>query len=238
MKNYTKVSVVIPAYNEMRTIRSVIDRTEKADVLGLEKEIIVVDNCSTDGTREVIDELGKSGRVRAILHEKNLGVGTSWRDGIAVATGQIIVRQDADMEYMPEDFPLLLRPILDGKTEIVYGSRILGFEKSKYRYKTYLWGGILINKLCTLIIGTRLSDILTASKVFDKSIFEKFSLMSVHFEIEAELTAKACRAGFRIIEVPITYNARSFEEGKKIRWHHAFVILRSAVYHRFFSTLK
>lgn len=238
MKNYTKVSIVIPAYNEMRTIRSVIDRTQKADVLGLEKEIIVIDNCSTDGTHEVIAELGKTGHIKAILHEKNLGVGTSWRDGIAAATGQIVIRQDADLEYLPEDFPTLLHPILDGKAEIVYGSRLLQFEKSKYRYKVYLWGGMLVNKLCTLIIGTRLSDILTASKVFEKSIFEKFSLESVHFEIEAELTAKAHRAGFRIIEVPITYNARSFEEGKKIRWHHAFVILRSALYHRFFSPLK
>ncbi len=238
MQHHTKVSVVIPAYNELRTIRSVIDRTKKADVLGLEKEIIVVDNCSTDGTREVIAELSKTGRIKAILHEKNLGIGTSWRDGIAAATGQIIIRQDADIEYIPEDFPTLLRPILDGKAEIVYGSRLLQFEKSKYRYKVYLWGGMLVNKLCTLIIGTRLSDILTASKVFEKSIFEKFSLESVHFEIEAELTAKAHRAGFRIIEVPITYNARSFEEGKKIRWHHAFVILRSALYHRFFSPLK
>lgn len=235
---YTKVSVVIPAYNEVGTIREIVERSKKADVLGLEKEIIVVDNFSTDGTRQVIQELAKEDGVYAIFHEKNEGVGSSWRDGIAAARGQIIIRQDADTEYQPEDFSSLLKPIVTGRSKIVYGSRLLQFEKSEYRYKSYLWGGIFINKLCNIIIGTELTDILTASKVFDKSIFEKFTLTSVHFEIEAELTAKALRAGFSIVEVPIAYKARTFEEGKKIRWHHAFIILKTAFMYRFFAPLK
>ena len=115
----------------------------------------------------------------------------------------------------------------------MYGSRILGFEKSVYRYKIYLWGGFLVNWLINRFAGTRLTDTLTASKVLHKRIFDKISLKSEHFEIEAELTAKAWRAGLRIIEVPITYHARSLEEGKKIRWHHAFRLLKAAFWYRF-----
>ncbi|OGZ50077.1 MAG: hypothetical protein A3C83_00880, partial [Candidatus Ryanbacteria bacterium RIFCSPHIGHO2_02_FULL_47_25] len=170
---------------------------------------------------------------KIVLHEKNQGVGAAWRDGIAASNGDIIIRQDADTEYQPEDFPLLLKPILDGRADIVYGSRILGFKKSKYRYQTYLWGGLMVNWLINRIVGTRLSDILTASKTFRKNIFDRISLESVHFEIESELTAKAKRAGLRIVEIPITYRARSFEEGKKIRWHHAFRLLKAAVKYRF-----
>lgn len=231
--NFSKVTIVIPVYNEKRTICQVVDRTLVADTLGLEKEIIVVDNYSTDGTRELLKEIEKEKNVRILYHSQNLGVGTSWRDGIAASSGGIILRQDADLEYMPEDFPLLLKPIINGIADVVYGSRILGFSKSKYRYKTYLWGGLFVNKLCNIILGTRLTDILTAAKVFDRAILDKISLKSAHFEIESELTAKVVRAGFRIVEVPITYKARSFKEGKKIRWHHAFRILRAAFLYRF-----
>lgn len=228
-----KVSIIIPAYNEKNTIHEVVSRTQKADTCGLEKEIVVVDDCSTDGTRDIIQELSSAGNIKAVFHERNQGVGAAWRDGIAISTGEIIIRQDADTEYQPEDFSLLLKPIISGSADIVYGSRILGFKKSKYRYQMYLWGGLFINWLINHIVGTRLSDILTASKTFHKSIFEKISLESVHFEIESELTAKAKRAGLRIHEVPITYRARSFEEGKKIRWHHAFRLLKAAVKYRF-----
>ena len=228
-----KISIVIPAYNEKKTIREVVERTQKADTLGFEKEIILVDDFSKDGTREIIKELGATPGKKIVLHEKNQGVGAAWRDGIDASNGDIIIRQDADTEYQPEDFPLLLKPILDGRADIVYGSRILGFKKSKYRYQTYLWGGLMVNWLINRIVGTRLSDILTASKTFRKNIFDRISLESVHFEIESELTAKAKRAGLRIVEIPITYRARSFEEGKKIRWHHAFRLLKAAVKYRF-----
>ena len=228
------LSVIIPAYNERATIREVIERVKKADSLGLKKEIIVVDDASKDGTQEIIQELREAdSTVRAIFHERNLGVGAAWRDGIAISTGDILLRQDADTEYQPEDFPLLLRPILEEKADIVYGSRILGFDKSVYLYKMYLWGGFVVNWLINCFIGTRLTDTLTASKAFHKRIFEKITLESKHFEIEAELTAKARRAGLRIIEVPITYRARSFEEGKKIRWHHAFPLMKAALWYRF-----
>ncbi|MEK7576128.1 MAG: glycosyltransferase family 2 protein [Patescibacteria group bacterium] len=232
---FSRVTIIIPVYNEKRTIRQVIDRSLVADTLGLEKEIIVVDNYSTDGTRDMLQKISGERKIKIILHNKNLGVGTSWRDGIAASSGEIILRQDADLEYMPEDFSLLLKPIIDGRASVVYGSRILGYSKSKYRYKAYLWGGILVNKLCNIIWGTHLTDILTAAKVFDRSILDKILLESAHFEIEAELTSKVVRAGFNIIEVPITYQARSFEEGKTIRWHHAFRILWAALKYRFVS---
>lgn len=230
----TTLSVIIPAYNERATIRDVVRRVKKADALGLKKEIIVVDDASQDGTREIIQELTRTDpAIRALFHEHNRGVGAAWRDGIAASTGDIIIRQDADTEYQPEDFPLLLKPILEGRADIVYGSRILGFDKSRYLYKIYLFGGRLVNQLINYFVGTRLTDTLTASKAFHKRIFEKISLESEHFEIEAELTAKARRAGLIIVEVPITYRGRSFEEGKKIRWHHAFQLLKAALWYRF-----
>ncbi len=228
-----KVSIVIPAFNEKNTIREVVSQVQRADTLGLEKEIIVVDDCSTDGTREIIRELSATGNIKAVFHERNQGVGAGWRHGIDRSSGEIIIRQDADTEYQPEDFPILLKPILDGEADVVYGSRILGFQKSEYRYKMYLWGGLFVNWLINRIVGTHLTDILTASKVFKRTILEKISLESVHFEIESELTAKVKRAGLRIREVPITYRARSFEEGKKIRWHHAFRLLEAAIKYRF-----
>lgn len=235
MKNYTKVSIIIPAYNEAKTIREVVDRTQKADVLGLEKEIILVDNFSTDGTREIMQELGGDPMIKVILHDKNEGVGASWRDGMHAASGQILIRQDADTEYQPEDFPLIIKPILDGKAKIVFGSRVLGREKNRYQYKTYLWGGLLINKIFNIVLRTKLSDVLTASKSFEKSILDSFSLECNHFEMESELVAKAIRSGYEILEVPITYRARSFEEGKKIRWYHAYRILATLLWYRFAS---
>ena len=150
-----------------------------------------------------------------------------------MASGDILLRQDADTEYQPEDMKLLLAPILEGRSPVVYGSRILGFEKSKYRYQTYLWGGLFVNAMFNWILWTRLTDALTASKAFDRKILDVISLESMHFEIEAELTAKILRAGFLILEVPITYRARSFEEGKTIRWHHAFRILSALIWYRF-----
>lgn len=233
MSSYKKVSIIIPAYNESRTIRDVVNRVKAADVLGLEKEIIIVDNHSQDGTREIIKELGNTPDIKTILHDKNEGVGVSWRDGMNMASGDILLRQDADTEYQPEDIKFLLAPILEGRSPVVYGSRILGFEKSKYRYQTYLWGGLLVNAMFNWVLWTRLTDALTASKAFDKKILAVISLKSAHFEIEAELTAKILRAGFSILEVPITYRARSFEEGKKIRWHHAFRILSTLFWYRF-----
>ena len=233
MSNYTKVSIIIPAYNEKNTIREIVERTKKANVLGLEKEIIVVDNFSTDGTREIMQELGRDPMVKIILHDRNEGVGKSWRDGMFAASGQILIRQDADLEYQPEDFPLILKPILEGKAKIVFGSRILGQKKNIYQYKTYLWGGLLINKIFNIVLRINLSDVLTASKSFEKSILDSFSLECDHFEMESEFVAKATRAGYTIKEVPITYRARSFAEGKKIRWYHAYRILITLLWYRF-----
>lgn len=231
-----KVSILISAYNERATIREVVERTKLADTLGLEKEIIIIEDCSTDGTRTIVEELRREDpSLKIIFHERNEGVGASLRDGMRASNGKIIIRQDADTEYQPEDFPALLTPILEGRVPIVFGSRILGFQSktSNYRYRTYLWGGILINAIFNLILWTRFTDVLTASKAFRRDVLEKFSLESTRFELESELIAKMVRAGFSILEVPITYHARTFEEGKKIHWYHTFRILRTLLWYRF-----
>lgn len=231
-----KVSILIAAYDERATIREVVERTKRADTLGLEKEIIIIEDCSTDGTRAIVEELQqKDPSLKVIFHERNEGVGASLRDGMRASNGEIIIRQDADTEYQPEDFPALLAPILEGRVPIVFGSRILGFQSqtSSYRYRTYLWGGILINAMYNWILWTHFTDVLTASKAFRRDVLEKFSLESTRFELESELIAKMVRAGFPILEVPITYHARTFEEGKKIRWYHTFRILRTLLWYRF-----
>lgn len=223
-----KVSIIIPVYNERRTIEEIIRRVLDIDLGDREREVIIVDNFSTDGTRDILQRLRKEFPVRVIFHERNKGIGVSLRDAIAAATGDIIVRQDADGEYLPEDIIKLITPIVSGFADIVFGSRLLNAKTSSYRYQSYLWGGVLINKIISWITGVSVTDILTAAKAFHKTVFDHVFLESAHFEVEAEITAKAAHHGLRIVEVPVSYKARSFAEGKKIHWYHAFRILFAA----------
>lgn len=224
-----KVSIVIPVFNERKTIEELIARVEGAPILGLEKEIVLVDDGSTDGTRDILKNMEKKHRV--VYHQKNQGKGAALRTGFREATGDIILVQDADFEYDPQEFPKLLEPLLKGEADIVYGSRNM-HNNPRFR-KSYYWGSIIISKLTNLFYGCHLTDVYTCYKAFKAPILKAMKLESNGFDIEEELTAKALKSGHKIIEVPINYYPRNIEEGKKIRPKDGLIALWKILKYRF-----
>jgi glycosyltransferase involved in cell wall biosynthesis len=207
------LSIIIPAFNEAAFLPEVIRRVEETPY---DKEIIIVDDGSTDGTREYLMNLTKEG-ARVIFHEKNMGKGAALRTGIAVATGDVVIVQDADLEYDPKDYPVLLEPIMQGKADVVYGSRFLG-GPHRVLFFWHSVGNSLITLLSNMFTDLNLTDMETGYKAFRKSVFETITIESNRFGFEPEITAKVAKKGFRIYEVPISYSGRSYQEGKKITW--------------------
>jgi glycosyltransferase involved in cell wall biosynthesis len=226
----TRVSIIVPAYNEARTIRELLARIR---AVPLETEIIVVDDCSTDGTRELLAAEAATPGTRLLLHARNQGKGAAVRTGLAAVTGDIVIIQDADLEYDPADYPALLRPILHGRSKVVYGSRFLGEHKAMYFWHAV--GNRLLTLACNVLFDTTLTDMETGYKVFTADIARGLRLRSDRWGFDPEITAKILRAGHRIYEVPISYNGREFWEGKKIRWYHAIHVLLTLVRYRFLS---
>jgi glycosyltransferase involved in cell wall biosynthesis len=213
-----KLSIIIPVYNEMQTISEVVERVRSVDIGPIEKEIIIANDGSSDGTRDAIDASHWSGdpRIRTYDNPINVGKGAAVRIGLKYATGDIILIQDADLELDPEEYGGLLEPLLAGRSDVVYGSRFLN-PSSRISFKARI-GNRLLTWLTNLLFRARLTDMETAYKVFRRESLDGIRLRCVGFDFEPELTAKFLRAGRRIVEVPVRYNPRRIDEGKKIRW--------------------
>ncbi|HEY8599492.1 MAG TPA: glycosyltransferase family 2 protein [Thermomicrobiales bacterium] len=207
------LSVIIPCYNEQRTILAILERVQAVSIV---KEIIIVDDGSTDGTRELLAALvaGLPG-VTVLFHEGNRGKGAAVATGLAHAGGRVVIIQDADLEYDPEEYGAVIAPILAGEAQVVYGSRNL--QPNHYSYRLFYWGGRLVTLVTNLLYGSRLTDEATCYKAFALPVIQGLHLESAGFEFCPEVTAKVLRRGYAIREVPISYHARPREEGKKIR---------------------
>jgi glycosyltransferase involved in cell wall biosynthesis len=218
-----KLSVVMPAYNEQATIRTIVARVLAVDLGAVEKELVIVDDGSKDGTRDILKELDGKDGVRVLFQPHNQGKGAAvWR-GIRESTGDMVIIQDADLEYDPNEYPQLLRPILDGQAEVVYGSRFLGSPRG--HRVLYFWhsiGNQMLTMLSNMFSDLNLTDMETCYKVMVRSVADRLDLQSRDFGIEPEITQKVAAMRVRIYEVPISYHGRTYEEGKKIGLKDAF----------------
>ena len=230
-----KLSVLIPVYNEVRTIDAIL-RLVAAE--GTEKEILVVDDGSTDGTRERLAQWNGKDGVRVILHEKNAGKGRAVRTAMEAATGDVVVIQDADLEYDPGEYRLLLRPIEAGRADVVYGSRFSGSTEHRVQHFWHAQGNRLLTAITNVMTGLNLSDMATCYKAFHRRVIPSLDLESKGFGVDAEITAKVARGNFHVFEVPISYFGRSKADGKKIRLKDGFSALFALARHTLFASRR
>jgi glycosyltransferase involved in cell wall biosynthesis len=208
------ISVVIPVYNEVKTIKEVVKRVQSVD---LEKEIIIVDDASTDGTREVLQTLTQEHNVKVFFHTLNQGKGAALRTAFKEVQGEIVIIQDADLEYDPFEYSKLIRPIMEGKADAVYGSRFLGGPHRVLLFWHYV-GNKILTLFSNMFTNLNLTDMETCYKVFKSSLLKDFTIVSNRFGVEPEITTKLARLKCRIYEVDISYSGRDYTEGKKINW--------------------
>lgn len=218
--DFKKLSVVIPIYNERDTLQECVRRVLRVE-LPLEKELILINDASTDGSDTIIDKIRlehSSVEIKLITHDQNRGKGAALRDGFAQVDGDIVLIQDADLEYNPCDYPRLLKAILDGRADVVYGSRFVGSEEKRVLFYWHYIGNKFLTTLSNMCTNFNLTDIETGYKVFRREVVESFNIKSNRFGVEPEMTAKIAKAGWRIYEVGISYSGRTYAEGKKISW--------------------
>jgi glycosyltransferase involved in cell wall biosynthesis len=217
LKKFSKLSIVIPIYNEKDTLETIISQVRQVDI-PIAKEIILIDDGSTDGTRDLLRNLPENPDVVKVFHEMNQGKGAALRTGFSAATGDIVLIQDADLEYDPQEYPRLLTPILTGKADVVFGSRFLGAGAHRVIYFWHMAGNKLLTLVSNMFTNINLTDMETCYKVFKKPILDKITICENRFGFEPEITAKVAKQKCRIYEIGISYSGRSYEEGKKIGW--------------------
>jgi glycosyltransferase involved in cell wall biosynthesis len=234
------LSIIIPVYNEIRTIEEIIGRVLRAPV-DLAKELIIVDDCSTDGTREYLAELLKrdvlgveAASLKVLFHEQNRGKGAAIQTAIVQATGTMIIVQDADLEYDPQDYPALLQPILEGRADVVFGNRFHG-GAHRVLYFWHMIGNRVLTMLCNMLTNLNLNDMEVGYKAFRAEVLKQLSIRSQRFGFEPEVTVKVAKLGCRIYEVPIAYHGRTYAEGKKIGWRDGLTALLHMLRYRFFN---
>jgi glycosyltransferase involved in cell wall biosynthesis len=235
-----QLSIIIPVFNEMATLNDVIQRVLTSPI-NMAKELIIVDDFSTDGTREFLQDLHKresndfeQAPLRILFHESNMGKGAAIRTGIAQASGAITIIQDADLEYDPEDYPALLKPILDGRADVVFGNRFHG-QSHRVLYFWHSVGNRVLTTLCNMVTNLNLTDMEVGYKAFRTDILKTISLHSNRFGFEPEITIKVAKLGCRIYEVPISYYGRSYAEGKKIGWRDGIAAVYHILRYRFYE---
>ncbi|MBL0221677.1 MAG: glycosyltransferase family 2 protein [Xanthomonadales bacterium] len=227
-----KLSVIIPCYNEERTIRAIVDAVQASPYEP--KEIIIVDDCSSDNTRSILENEIASRVDRVIHHPVNQGKGAALRSGIRAATGDVVVIQDADLEYDPNEYPRLLEPILQGKADVVYGSRFMGGQPHRVLYFWHRLGNALLTFVSNMFTNLDLTDMETCYKVFRREIVQGIVIEENRFGFEPEITAKIAKTGCRVYEIGIAYHGRTYAEGKKIGWRDGFRALYCIVKYNVF----
>jgi glycosyltransferase involved in cell wall biosynthesis len=226
--------VLIPVFNEKETLIEVLDAVWQADSLNLEKELIIVDDGSTDGTRDLLAKLDCAKyNAKVKMHEHNMGKGAALRTAQSMATGDIIIIQDADLEYTPTEYCELLKPILDGKADVVYGSRLCGGKPTRAFKFLHLVGNKFLSLATNILYDCTLTDMETGYKVFKAEVFSKIKIKCNRFDFEPEITAKVLKQKVKIYELPITYSGRDYSEGKKITWVDGFAAIWALVRFRF-----
>ena len=225
-----KLSVIMPVYNERNTIQEILRRVRTVDIGEIVKEIIVVDDGSTDGTPDIL-KLEEDSTVKVLKHKTNQGKGAAVRTGLGAATGDFIIIQDADLEYDPDDYRTLLAPLLKKKAEVVYGSRFTGEHRNMLYW--HMLGNKFLSFMTNVLYNTTVSDMETCYKVFTREALEGIEIKSDKFNFEPEITAKILKKKIRVYEVPISYAGREYEEGKKITWRDGFSALWALVKYRF-----
>jgi len=228
------LSIIIPVYNEKNTILEILKRIEQVNLndLSFKKEIIIIDDGSTDGTRDILEKLEKGYKI--IYHPKNQGKGAAIRTALEHVSGDYVIIQDADLEYDPKDYKNLLACVIENKAEVVYGSRLLNHH-NQFSYTFYYYGGLLLSWLINLIYGIKISDESTCYKLFKTQIIKAVPLKCQGFEFCPEITAKIAKRGIKIYEVPISYYPRHKKEGKKVEWQDGFEALWVLIKYKFFD---
>lgn len=227
------LSVVMPVYNEKNTILKVIDKVLKVRML---KELVIVDDCSTDGTRDILKNTKFDPRVKVFFHDKNMGKGAGLRTAFGKASGEVVVVQDADMEYDPAEFEDMIKPIAEGVADVVYGSRLSGGKPQRVHLFWHKMGNDFLTFVTNMLYNSTLSDMETCYKMFRREVLNDISIRSNDFSVEPELTAKILKnKGLRVYEMPISYYGRSYAEGKKISWVHGFGALWTLLKYRFIN---